>query len=465
MHVSNKSIIIIVVSFALFMDAIDATVINTAIPVMAQTLHVNAVDLKIALISYLLSLAILIPISGWIADKFGTKQVFITALCVFTLSSAWCGLAHNLPELVVARCMQGLGGSLTLPVGRLILLRTFERHQLINVMSKVIMVVSLGLMLGPVLGGFITHYLSWRWIFLLNIPVGLITIIASWYWLENMPKKNVPPLDLLGFILFGAALSIFTFGLSALSETAFSDRVTAIIIAISFCCFAAYIIHSRKVTNPVINASMFQHRTFLISVLGNLFSRFSFGGVPFLLPLLLQIGLGYTPQISGLLIAPMAIGVLLVKMFTLRLLRALGFRRLLMLNTIFVAACMWGFTTINLGISVYLISLQTFLFGLIIAVQYSAMNSLAYAELSPDHLSSAASIMGTLQQIAQSFGVALGAFLLRYYSIGSSTMFNLTIPVFHHAFFAMGVITLFSTIIFFQLKPGDGHEMIETPRT
>jgi len=459
----NKGIITVVVSFALFMEALDATIINTAIPVMAKNLQVNPVDLKIALISYLLSLAIFIPISGWIADKFGTKQVFITALTVFTLSSAACGMAHSLPELVIARCLQGLGGSLTLPVGRLIILRTYERHQLIHAMSKVIMVVSLGLMLGPVLGGLITHYFSWRWVFLVNIPVGMMTIIAAFHFLENTPKKIVPPLDFIGFILFGTALATVTFGLYALSETTFSDSVTVIILTISLILFMLYVIHSRRAIHPIINVSLFKSRTFLISVLGNLISRLSFGGVPFLLPLLLQIGLGYSPQVSGLLIAPMAVGVLFVKMFTLRLLRLLGYKKLLMVNTLLVSLCLWSFTLISSEVSSYLIGVITFIFGIIIAVQYSGMNSLAYAELSPDDLSSAASIMGTLQQIAQSFGVALGALLLRYYSADSHSMFNLTTPIFHQAFVAMGVITLFSTVIFLQLKTGDGREMIETP--
>jgi len=460
----NKGIITVVVSFALFMEAIDTTIINTAIPVMANSLHVNPVDLKIALISYLLSLAIFIPISGWIADKFGTKQVFIFALAIFTFSSAWCGFAHSLPELVIARCFQGLGGSLTLPVGRLIILRTYERHQLIHAMSRVVMVVSLGLMLGPVLGGFITHYFSWRWVFLVNIPVGILTMIAAYYFLENTPKKKVLPLDFIGFILFGTALATFTFGLSALSETVISGSVTIIILAFAFLLFTMYVLHSRHSTmHPIINVTLFKSRTFFISVLGNLMSRLSFGGVPFLLPLLLQIGLGYSPQISGLLIAPMAIGVLLVKLFTLRLLRLFGYKKLLMLNTLLVSLCLWAFTFISSELSVYIIGVITFLFGLIIAVQYSGMNSLAYAELSPEDLSAAASIMGTLQQIAQSFGVAVGALLLRYYSIGSDSQFNLTTSVFHHAFFAMGLITLFSTIIFIQLKTGDGHEMIEAP--
>lgn len=461
--ISYKGMVLLIVSFALFMEAIDTTVINTAIPVMATSLNVNAVDLKIALISYLLSLAIFIPISGWIADKFGTKRVFICAIIVFTLSSWWCGFSQTLPELVIARCVQGIGGSLTLPIGRLIIVRTFERHQIVNAMSKVIMVVAIGLMLGPVLGGLITHYLSWRWVFWVNIPVGIFNVIAAWYWLQEMPKRTVPRLDVLGFILFGTGLATFTFGLSALSETFISDLDSIIIICISIALFLAYIIHSKYVTHSVINVKLFKTRTFKVSVLGNLCARFGFGGVPFLLPLMLQISLGYSPQVSGLLIGPMAFGVILVKVFTLRLLRTFGFKWLLILNTLFVSLCLCAFTIINANTSVYIIGCITFLFGFLIAVQYSGMNALAYAEVPHEILSSATSIMSTLQQVSQSFGVALGALLLRYYSIGSESTFNLSTPVFHHAFFAMGIITLFSTLVFIQLKPRDGHEMIDAP--
>ncbi len=460
----HKNIILFVIALALFMESVDASIINTAIPVMAQSLNVNAVDLKIALISYLLSLAVFIPISGWIADKFGAKNVFIIALIVFTLSSLGCGFSRTLSELIVARCIQGLGGSLMLPIGRLIILRSYERHQMVNAMSRVIMVVSFALMIGPVLGGMITHYFSWPWIFWVNVPVGFFAVLAAARWLEKMPKRAVPPLDRVGFLLFGVGLAMFTFGLSALSESAIADSTALLIIFVAVLLFIFYLVHSRKVIHPVINTALFHSRTFSIAVLGNLFSRLSFGGLPFLMPLLLQIGLGYSPQTSGLLMAPMAIGVLLVKLFTLRLLKFFGFRRLLMLNTTLVACCLWSFIFVNSTTSIYLIGMLTFCFGLIIAVQYSGMNALAFAEISTENLSSATSVMGTLQQIAQSFGVALGALLLRYYSINSNFLFNLIPPVFHHVFFTMGVITLFSTVIFLQLKMTDGHELLEIPQ-
>ena len=202
MPIISKQITPFIVSFALFMEAVDTTIINTAIPAMSRSLNVHPVDLKIALISYLLSLAVFIPISGWVADKFGIKKVFLLAITFFTLCSVWCGFAHTLPELVIARTLQGIGGSFMLPVGRLILVRTFPRHEFVNVMSRVIMVAALGMMLGPLLGGFITEYVSWHWIFWVNIPVGLFAVLSGLVWLEHVPSKKMPKLDKMGFLLF-----------------------------------------------------------------------------------------------------------------------------------------------------------------------------------------------------------------------------------------------------------------------
>ena len=229
-----KQMIIFVVSLALFMEALDTTILNTAIPAMSRSLNVNPIDLKIALISYLLSLAIFIPISGWVADKFGIKRVFISALVLFTLSSFWCGFAHKLFELVIARALQGVGGSMALPVGRLFLVRIFERHEVVNIISRVVMVAALGMMLGPVLGGVITHYISWPWIFWVNIPVGILAIYLACLWLPSIPLEKVPPLDKLGFILFGASLAGVTFGMSALSESMLPLSLGVMIVLAAF---------------------------------------------------------------------------------------------------------------------------------------------------------------------------------------------------------------------------------------
>jgi EmrB/QacA subfamily drug resistance transporter len=456
----GKKVIAFTVSLALFMDALDTTIINTAIPVMSRYFQVNPVDLKIALISYLVSLAIFIPISGWIADKFGIKRVFITALIIFSLSSLWCGYAHTLVELVMARFSQGLGGSLMLPVGRLILLRTFPRHEVVEAMNHVIMVVSIGLMLGPLAGGFITDHFSWNWIFWVNIPVGCIAILSAAFFLKKTAPQKVLPFDWLGFILFGGGLAALTFSLSDLSESTTNPQIALLILCGSFLLLACYFLRSLKQRHPIVNTELFRYRTFRVSVIGNLFARLGFGGVPFLLPLLLQVGLGYSAQLSGLLLVPVALGILLIKVISLRILRFTGYKQLLLLNTWGVALSLCLFRIINAHTSYYLIAVLTFLFGFLISLQYSGMNSIAYAEIPAEELSGATSIVSTTQQLSQSLGVASTALLLRYYSPSFNT---LTVDVFHKTFLAMSFLTLLSMFIFLRLKPQDGHQMLTAP--
>lgn len=460
---STRLLITLIVSLALFMDALDTTIINTAIPAMARSLQVHPVDLKIALISYLLSLAIFIPISGFIADKFGIKRAFIVALAIFTISSFWCGSVQTLFELIIARSLQGIGGALMLPLGRLIVLRTYPKHEVVNAMNHVIMVVSFGLMLGPFIGGFITDRFSWHWIFWVNIPVGIFAIaMATIYLVDNAPRKSTP-LDVLGFLLFGSGLAGIIFSLADLSETNADHTNILLIMATSCLLLFAYFIHSRKVKHPIVNVALFRFRTFQVSTLGNLCARLGFGGVPFLLPLMLQIALGYSAELSGLLLAPIAIGILLLKSLSLPILRFTGYKRLLLVNTIFVGICLWSFQMITASTSIYVIAFLTFIFGFLISLQYSGMNSLGYADIPADEFSSAASIMSTIQQIAQSLGVAVGALLLRLFSNIENHGFALTINTFHHTFLAMGILTCLSMVIFLRLNPADGLQMLKVP--
>ena len=461
---SDKKIIAFIVSLSLFMDALDTTIINTAIPAMSLSLHVYPVDLKIALISYLLVLAIFIPISGWVSDKFGIKRVFMAALIIFTLSSLWCGYAHTLLELTIARSFQGLGGSLMLPTGRLILLRTFERHELVEAMNAVVMVVSLGLMLGPLAGGLLTDHLSWHWIFWVNIPVGLLAILASAYYFKASAPQKVKPFDFLGFLLFGAGLACLIFSLTDLSESSAKQKVALLIMSAAFILLLGYFWHAKKQPHPIINMKLFQIRTFKVSILGNLLARLGFGGMPFLLPLLLQVGLGYSAEFAGLMLVPIAFGIILVKSLSLKILRLTGYKKLLLVNTLLVGFSLWGFRIINQETPAYCIALLTFIFGLLISLQYSGMNSLAYAEITAENQSSATSIISTIQQLAQSLGVAASALLLQYFSQGLGEHILLTPPVFHKTFLTMGILTFFSTLIFLQLKNEDGHQMLKAPK-
>lgn len=458
----NNRFILIVVAFSMFMESVDTTIINTAIPVMARSFNVDPIDLKLALISYLLSLAVFIPISGWLGDKFGIKKIFMCAIVIFTVSSLWCGFTSSLWQLIIARTIQGLGGSLTLPLGRLIIIRTYKRHELISKMSVVVMIASLGMMLGPLLGGIITNHFSWRWIFWVNVPFGLLTLMLSAKFFPPMPARLVHSLDKLGFILFGSGLALLTLGLSSLSESNISKHTSFIMIAFSVLLLMLYIGHSRNKAHPIVKIELLKTRTFRVSALGNLLSRFGFGGIPFLLPLLLQICLGFSPVLSGMLLVPIALGVLLVKPLSFYILQFFGYKKFLILNTLCVALSLWSFSSINASSSAYYIGFLTFVYGFLIATQYTGMNSLAYADLTQDSTSAATSIMSTIQQLAQSFGVAAGAIMLGFFSSDSAGHTLLTIQTFHHTFYVMGIFTATTVFIFATMKQGDGDALLES---
>ena len=461
---STKYFIIFTVSLALFMDVLDTNIINTAIPAMSHSLHVNPVDLKIALISYLLSLAIFIPISGWTADKYGTKSIFIGSLGLFTLSSLWCGYVHTLPELVIARSIQGVGGAFMISLGRLILARTFKRHELVEAMNLMIIVVSVAVMLGPFIGGVITDHWSWPWIFWVNIPVGIFAILLTAYNLEDVAPRKAPPFDFLGFILFGGSLAILCFALSELSESNVNLQLILLMLTISIMMLLAYAIHAKYQPYPVMKTELFRIRTFKISVFGNLCARLGFGGMPFLLPLLQQVGLGFSAQLSGLLLVPMAFGIILSKLVTLQILRLIGYKRFLLINTLLVGIGLWAFQTVTAQTSLYTIASLTFIFGVLIAAQYTGMNSLAFSEITADELSASTSITSTAQVLAQSLGIATAAILLRYHSSHLQQPLILTPNVFHQAFFSMGILTFLSALIFTGLKIDDGKQMLTMPQ-
>lgn len=461
--ISNEKITIFIVSLALFMNALDTTIVNTAIPAIARSLQVNAVDLKIALITYLLSLALFIPISGWLADKFGMKRIFILALTIFILSSLWCGYAQTLFELGVARSIQGLGGALVLPLSSLIILRTFKRHQIINAMNTIIMIAAIGQVLGPLVGGVITEHLSWRWIFWVNIPIGILTIVMAVNWLQEAPKHTVRPFDILGFILFSGGLATLTFSLSEMSAPNVQQIKIIMAIGVSLLMLIAYFLRSNTQFHPIIDMKLFQLRTFRISVFGNLLTRLGFGGLQFLLPLLLQIGLGYSAQFSGLLVMPIALGILFIKPLTLYILRILGYKKLLLINTVLISFSLWTFQLINIHTSAFVIVDLGFIFGFFISLQNSGIHSLSYAEISLHEQSNVASIVTTSQQLSQTFSVAVAAFFLQYFSLIKTGSSVLTTNVFYQTFFSMGILTLCSSIIFLFLKKNDGYQMLANP--
>ena len=457
---STKRIAIFIASSTLFMETIDATILTTATPAISHSFSVSPLDLKFALISYCITIAIFVPASGWFADKYGAKKVLLISLALFTLSSLLCGFSNNLIELSVARALQGIGGSAMLPVSRLIILRVFEKHEIIKAISYVAMIGALGSMLGPILGGVITQHVAWNWIFWANIPIGIIIGVIAHRALPKMTPHVTTPLDIWGFLLFGVSIGIFTLGLLSLSESTLPLAMGLLLLLLSFILLAMYFLHSRTSLHPIIKTELFRFRSFRVSMIGNLTSRLGFGGIPFLLPILLQTGLNYSAQETGLLLAPWAIGILIAKPFTLRTIQYFGYKRLLVTNTLLLTGSIWSFITINAHASMYLVGCLTLIYGLLISLQYSGMNSLTYAEIPPDKLGPATSILSTLQQLTLSFGVAITALFMRCFSSNMNTDLSLSTTSLHQTLFAMGVLTLLSTPIFLKLHVKDGRELL-----
>ena len=457
---SLKQITLITVSVTLFMDVMDGNVLNTAVPTMANHFQVNPVDLKVALISYLLSIAIFTPTSGWIADCYGAKRIYIGGLALFVVSSFYCGFATNVAEIVIGRFIQGIGSAFMIALGRLMLARVFPRSEMIEAMNKVVIVISLAVMLGPFIGGIIVQHWSWPWIFWINVPIGTILIFVSIYCLKETAERERHPFDLIGFVLFGGGLALLCFSLSEMSDSRVQLPLALSNLGIALLLLFSYFFYARKKDFPIIQVLLFRIRTFRISVLSNIFARLGFGGIPFLLPLMMQVAFGFSPQLSGMMLIPIALGIIFVKPWVSRVLQKFGYRRYLLVSTVIMSIMLCSFSLIDAHTPLWTIALFTFLFGGFVSAQYTGMNSLAFADIGNEKLSASTSITTTTQIIGQSLGVAAGALLLRFFSSLDTQHFLLTQAVFHQTFLALAGATLLSGIIFLSLRSDDGVAML-----
>src|SRR6201997_3902790 len=316
--ISSKRLLPWLVAVAFFMESLDTTILNTGVPAVSEALHVSPLAMKSVLASYTLSLAVFIPISGWMADRFGTRRVFASAIGIFTLGSFLCGISTNIHLLVAFRVVQGMGGAMMVPVGRLTLVRTFPKSDLVRIMSFVSIPALIAPMLGPVAGGLIVDYFHWRVIFFLNIPIGIAGLIMVYLHLPNYAEDNTPPLDIVGLILFGSGIALLSYVLEVFGEHALSSREVTGLLAVSISLLLGYWLHARTLEFPLLRLRLFSLRTFRASVNGSFFTRLGIGGVPFLLPLLYQTGLGFSPVQSGLLIMPQALGAMSSKVVVTR---------------------------------------------------------------------------------------------------------------------------------------------------
>jgi len=456
---ASKRLLPWLVAVAFFMESLDTTILNTAVPDISRALGISPLSMKAVLASYTLSLAVFIPISGWMADRFGTRRVFASAIGLFTLGSFLCGISSDVHLLVACRILQGGGGAMMVPVGRLTLVRTFAKSDLLRVMSFVSIPALVAPMLGPIAGGLIVGYLHWRFIFFLNIPIGLTGLILVYMHLPDYREEQPTPLDVGGLFLFGSGVALLSYVLEIFGEHTLSGTAMGGLLALSIALLAGYGIHGSSLPFPLLKLKLFSIRTFRAAVSGSFFTRLGIGGIPFLLPLLYQVGLGFTPIQSGLLVMPQAIASMGMKAVMPRLLSRIGYRGVLISNTIILGVLLMMFATIGLGTPVWIIVFQAFLYGAFTSLQYTSMNTLVFADIEEKDASSASSIASTAQQMSISFGVAAAGLATAFFIPSTHTNPTEMIHGIHKALIALGIFTVLSTIVFCSLKSGDGDDV------
>jgi EmrB/QacA subfamily drug resistance transporter len=446
------------VAVAFFMESLDTTILNTAVPAIAHALAVAPLSMKAVLSSYTLSLAVFIPISGWMADRFGTRRVFSSAIALFTLGSLLCGLSSDIRVLVACRILQGGGGAMMLPVGRLTMVRTFAKSELIRAMSFVAIPGLIGPMLGPIAGGLIVGYFHWRVIFFVNVPIGLLGLYLVHRYLPDYRDERPRPLDWIGLVLFGGGIALLSYVLEVFGEHTLSGPAMLALLAIATLSLAGYGLRATRTANPLLRLTLFRIRTFRASVSGSFVTRLGIGGIPFLFPLLYQVGLGFTPIQSGLLLMPQALAAMSLKMTMPRILSRLGYRLVLISNTVILGLLILLFATIGPETPVWLIVAQAFVFGFFTSLQYTSMNTLVYADVSAEQTSSASTIASTMQQMSISFGVAMASLATAFFVPDRfRTSPAEMVQGIHLAFLALGGLTILSALVFRELRNADGE--------
>jgi EmrB/QacA subfamily drug resistance transporter len=452
----------LVVACAMFMQNLDSTVIATALPTIAHSLGESPLRLNVAITCYLLSLAVFIPISGWTADRFGARRVFSAAIVVFTLGSIGCGCADSLAALVIARIVQGMGGAMMVPVGRLVLLRTVPKSDLVRAMSYVSVPALIGPVMGPPLGGFIVTYASWRWIFFINIPIGVLGIVLVNLLVANLKETGRRPFDYRGFALTGIGLSTLAFGFENVGRGALSLAAVVGLLLIGAGCTLLYVRHASRVSHPIIDLALLKIPTYASATIGGFLFRMGLGALPFLLPLMLQVGFGLDPLSSGLLTFASAAGAMTMKMTAARIIRTLGFRSVLVGNAVISAAFLFGYALFRPTTPHLVIFLALLAGGFFRSLQMTSINTLSYADVPSAMLSRATSLTSMAQQLSQTVGVATGALFLQLV-LALRDGAALTAPDFYPAFVGVAIISLLSVPFFLRMAPDAGAEVSGRP--
>ncbi|HVE07168.1 MAG TPA: multidrug transporter subunit MdtD [Paraburkholderia sp.] len=443
-----------IVATGFFMQTLDSTIVNTALPAMATSLGELPLRMQSVVIAYSLTMAVMIPVSGWLADKLGTRRVFMSATAVFTIGSLLCANAHTLQQLVLWRILQGVGGAMLLPVGRLAVLRVFPAERYLPALSFVAIPGLIGPLIGPTLGGWLVQIASWHWIFLINLPVGIVGCIATSIFMPDARNPDTHKFDLKGYLLLIVAMIAISMALDGRGEFGFEHATVLVLLILSLGFFVAYGLHAVRDPQPIFSLDLFKIHTFSVGILGNLFARIGAGSMPYLLPLLLQISLGYSAFQAGLMMLPVAAAGMTSKRLVTQLIFRYGYRRVLVSNTVLVGLAMASFGLTSAHQPLWLRLVQLAFFGGVNSMQFTAMNTLTLKDLGTGGASSGNSLFSLVQMLAMSLGVTVaGAMLTTFTGLLPRVTEANSLPAFHATFLCVGIITAGTSWIFAQLAP------------
>jgi EmrB/QacA subfamily drug resistance transporter len=458
---ARDKLVPVIVAFPLFLQNLDASVMATTLPSIAHSLHVDALQLNLAITSYLLSLAVFLPLSGWCAERWGAKPVFCAAIAFFSLGSALCGMANSLTTLVIFRVLQGLGGAMMVPVGRLLLLRSVAPAAMVAAMVWYTVPPAIGRMVGPLFGGAIVTVTSWRWIFLVNVPFGLLGIVLAWLFVRDVHETKVlPAFDFIGFALLALGLTGMLGGLETTDKALIAAWVSWTCAGLGLAALVAYVVRSRAMASPIIDLRVLRYRTYHASIIGGTPLRVAIGASPFLLPLMFQLGFGLSPLDSGLLTVATAVGSLATRTIMTRTIRLIGFRSLLLAMTALTSLCYMSYSLFAPTTPHVVIFLALMFGGLVNSMGMVSLQTLGFSEIPKPLMSHATALSTMAQQVSLSFGVVLAASLVSAAAwLHGGDNHHLAPRDFAPAFVAIGLMTLTSLLYFRRLSPEEGAEL------
>jgi len=450
------------IATAFFMQMLDGSVLNTALPAIAESFGANPLRMQATVIAYMLSVAVFLPVSGWLADKFGVKKIFMTAIVIFTFGSLLCSLSGSIITLSASRVLQGIGGAFLIPVGRLAVLRVYPRSQYVKILSFIVLPALIGPLIGPMVGGFLVQYASWHWIFLINIPVGIVCFIAAIYCMPKIKVFETAKFDWLGFVLFDSAV-LLLFAFAARNNFLGISRIiifyTSAILILAFC------LYSIKKKNVLFNLKMFENRSFAIGITGNFFTRLAGGAMPFLAPLFLQTAIGYSPAKAGATLLPMGIAAIFAKSVVTPAITKFGYRNFLIINTAFLSAFVASISLIDNSTPYIAILVLFALFGAANSFQFTAVNALTLIDLPDNMISGGNALLSVVMQVSMAMGVAVAALLLAAVGdLQETKNFHAgnILFTFHSTYIIIGVISFISSIVFFFIQKDAGSKIKDT---